>query len=122
MERVCEGHAETQRWRILPPEGPKSPHNGWRRGTTPGIQLVADFNTPIPGGTGNFTSSGNVALVGTRAAFSASGASQQGGVYLADPGAEQVAITKIADDLLRAVSLPLHRESSLPHPGAVRLS
>lgn len=46
--------------------------------------LVADENSPIPGGLGNFTDFGAVGTDGTNFAFHAFGSSGQEGIYMAD--------------------------------------
>ncbi len=55
------------------------------------LLLVADRNTPIPGGTGNFDRFGSLALAENNVAFSAYGAgSDQRGIYISRSGSLQV--------------------------------
>lgn len=54
------------------------------------LKTIADHNTPIPGGTGNFTVFGpspNLTLSSNRALFNGQGAGGQRGIYAKAPGA-----------------------------------
>ena len=58
------------------------------------LSKVADLNTPIPGGTGNFTTFQGLDLSGTNAVFQGEGSSGQKGIYFfkrhhAQPGRGQ---------------------------------
>ena len=48
-----------------------------------GLSRVADLNTPIPGGSGNFTGFGAPDLSGENVAFHGNGSNNQDGIYLA---------------------------------------
>ncbi|MEP0845921.1 MAG: hypothetical protein HRF50_03760 [Phycisphaerae bacterium] len=57
------------------------------------VVRIADTNTPVPGGTGNFTAFSIPSLAGPYVAFGADGESDQQGVYLHNAGV----IERIAD-------------------------
>jgi hypothetical protein len=58
------------------------------------LSVVANTNTAIPGGTGNFSGMSNTSLSGTTVAFSGGGSSGQRGVYTSSAGGP---LTRIAD-------------------------
>ncbi len=59
------------------------------------LQVVADRNTPIPGGTGNFDRFGSLALDENNVAFSGYGAgSDQRGIYISRNGSLQVVVDR----------------------------
>lgn len=58
------------------------------------LYAVADTGTPIPGGTGNFTSFAQVAAVGTGVVFFGAGSSGDAGVYFADASGVSRVIAK----------------------------
>ena len=57
------------------------------------LSKVADLNTPIPSGSGNFDSFYNPVISGSNIAFEGYGLSNQEGIYLFDG----FALTKVAD-------------------------
>ncbi|MFV2069865.1 MAG: hypothetical protein ACC645_23110, partial [Pirellulales bacterium] len=63
------------------------------QGTTVTFTKIADTNTAIPGGTGNFTGWGTLSLGRGKAAFRAVGSDQQQGIYIFEDGT----LTKFAD-------------------------
>lgn len=50
------------------------------------LSVVADRNTPIPGGTGNFNGMSNASISGTTVAFSGGDSASQGGIYFRPVG------------------------------------
>jgi hypothetical protein len=70
----------------------------YRFGPNPPPIKVADLYTPIPNGTGNFTSiPTDPSISGSLVAFIGSGSGEQQGVYLANTGPQPPPITPIAD-------------------------
>lgn len=65
------------------------------------VTVIADTNTPIPGGTGNFTGSfGVTSLNGTTVAFRGNGSNGQGGIYSASTtGGPVTKIVAIGDTI-----------------------